>query len=76
VVTLNPRRPVPEALQNQRLEMEHPQFTTLALQAQAGLPGLQGRRETYFCGSYHGNGFHEDAAASGVRVAQALGMEP
>jgi uncharacterized protein len=75
VVTLNPRRPVPEALQNRHMELHHPQFSTHALRMQPRLADLQGRRGTYFCGSYHGNGFHEDAAASGVRVAQALGIE-
>jgi len=46
-----------------------------ALRVQPRLAELQGRRGTYFCGSYHGNGFHEDAAASGVRVARALGID-
>lgn len=76
VVTLNPRRPVPQALLNRRMELHHPQFSLHALRMQPRLAELQGRRGTYFCGSYHGNGFHEDAAASGVRVAQALGIEP
>lgn len=74
VVTLNPRRPVPRELQSRRLELHHPQYSDQSLRAQARLPELQGRRGTYFCGSYHGNGFHEDAAASGVRVAELLGI--
>ncbi|GAB6058331.1 NAD(P)/FAD-dependent oxidoreductase [Desulfonatronum parangueonense] len=75
VVTLNPRRPVPRVLQNRRMELRHPQFSIQALRVQLRLAELQGRRGTYFCGSYHGNGFHEDAAASGVRVAQNLDIE-
>jgi uncharacterized protein len=75
VVTLNPRRPVPQARQGRRLELDHPQFSVQALRVQPRLAELQGRRGTYFCGSYHGNGFHEDAAASGVRVARALGID-
>ena len=31
-------------------------------------------RRTYFCGSYFGYGFHEDAARSGVQAAEALGV--
>lgn len=76
VVTLNPRRLVPHDLIQQRLEMSHPQFTVTALKTQAQFDQLQGRGSTYYCGSYHGNGFHEDAAASGVRVAELLGVEP
>lgn len=76
VVTLNPRRPVPDEAISLRLEMFHPRFNVLALKAQAELGSLQGRRNTYFCGSYHGNGFHEDAAASGARVAALLGAGP
>ena len=73
VVTLNPRRPVPDEKVSRRMEMFHPRFSASALKAQAELASLQGVRNTYFCGSYHGNGFHEDAAASGVRVAGLLG---
>lgn len=76
VVTLNPRCLVPHDLTHHRLEMSHPQFTMTALKSQAQFDQLQGRRSTYYCGSYHGNGFHEDAAASGVRVAELLGVEP
>lgn len=75
VVSLNPRRPVPQDMQSRCLELHHPQFSVQALRVQPLLAELQGRRGTYFCGSYHGNGFHEDAAASGVRVARALGIE-
>ncbi|WP_291323219.1 FAD-dependent oxidoreductase [Desulfonatronospira sp.] len=75
VVTLNPRRPVPAEKTSRHLKMMHPQFTRDALDAQARFGQLQGVRGTYFCGSYHGNGFHEDAAASGMRVAELLGAE-
>uniref|UniRef100_UPI001953FE78 hypothetical protein n=1 Tax=Streptococcus pneumoniae TaxID=1313 RepID=UPI001953FE78 len=34
---------------------------------------LQGRRNTWFCGSYFGYGFHEDALQAGLAVAEALG---
>jgi predicted NAD/FAD-binding protein len=41
--------------------------------AQELLPALSGRRRTWFCGAYHGFGFHEDGLASGLRVAGELG---
>ena len=34
---------------------------------------LQGRRNTWFCGSYFGAGFHEDGLQAGLAVAEALG---
>lgn len=54
--------------------MTHPLYTVESLAAQRELPGLSGRRRTYFAGAHHGNGFHEDGLASGVRVAEALGV--
>ena len=41
--------------------------------AQQRLGQLQGRRNTWFCGSYFGYGFHEDALQSGLSVAEAIG---
>ena len=44
------------------------------LEAQRALPTISGPRHTAFAGAYHGNGFHEDGLASGVRAAAALGV--
>jgi predicted NAD/FAD-binding protein len=41
--------------------------------AQKRLPELQGKRSTYFCGSYFGYGFHEDGLVSGMNAASYLG---
>ena len=49
---------------------EHPLFTVDAFAAQRELPRLAGARRTWFAGAYHGNGFHEDGLASGVRAAR------
>ena len=53
---------------------EHPLYTVESAAAQRQLPSLSGTRRTYFAGAYHGNGFHEDGLASGVRAAAALGV--
>ena len=53
---------------------EHPLYTVASIAAQRELPSLSGVRRTYFAGAYHGNGFHEDGLASGVRAAAALGV--
>jgi predicted NAD/FAD-binding protein len=55
---------------------EHPLFDSDAISAQPRLGTIQGRRRTWFCGSYFGYGFHEDALASAVAVASELGVAP
>ena len=57
-----------------RASFRHPLFTVQSLRAQRELPRLSGTRRTWFAGAYHGNGFHEDGLASGVRAADALGV--
>ena len=51
----------------------HPRFDAAALAAQGRLWSLQGQRNTWFCGSYFGAGFHEDGLQAGLAVAEALG---
>lgn len=70
-ITLNPARPPAHALAS--FDYDHPMFDTGALAAQPELWSLQGTRNTWFCGSYFGFGFHEDALQSGLAVAEALG---
>ncbi|ANO00892.1 NAD(P)/FAD-dependent oxidoreductase [Mycobacteroides abscessus] len=50
----------------------HPVYTSQSVAAQRRLPSLNDGRIA-FAGAYHGWGFHEDGAASGLRAAQALG---
>jgi len=42
----------------------HPTYTSASIATQASLPLLNGVRNTWFCGSYFGYGFHEDAVRS------------
>ena len=58
------------------LSFKHPIFTKEALAAQSHLKRLNGNKNTWYCGSYFGYGFHEDAISSGVDVATALGALP
>ncbi|MDV7188869.1 NAD(P)/FAD-dependent oxidoreductase [Mycolicibacterium fortuitum] len=51
---------------------EHPAYTAESVAAQELLPQLNDDR-IVFAGAYHGWGFHEDGAASGLRAAQQLG---
>ena len=74
VVTLNapearrPEQPI------QRQAWEHPLYDVASLASQRRLPELNGRRNTWFCGSYFGYGFHEDGVRSAVRVAADFGI--
>ncbi|MCV7227696.1 NAD(P)/FAD-dependent oxidoreductase [Mycolicibacterium komossense] len=52
----------------------HPLYTPESVAAQRLLPTLNDDRIVY-AGAYHGWGFHEDGAASGLRAAQHLGAD-
>jgi predicted NAD/FAD-binding protein len=71
-VTLNPPRETDPAHTYRSFNYAHPIFDQGAISAQSELPAIQGRNHTWFCGSYFGYGFHEDAFASGLRVAAQL----
>jgi len=51
---------------------EHPVFTVDALEAQDKLATLNTSGPIYFCGSYFGHGFHEDAFKSAVDVCGTI----
>lgn len=72
-VTLNPCREPAPGLVEGTFWYDHPCYQRAALRAQRDLPDLQGQRRTWFCGSYFGAGFHEDALVSGLAAAEALG---
>ena len=72
-VTLNPPRDIHPKAVDAEISYEHPVFTAKAIKAQSALWSLQGKRRTWFCGSYFGYGFHEDGLQSGLAVAEQLG---
>ncbi len=74
MVTLNPYRPPAPATVIGEYEYDHPIFDQRAIDAQARLNAIQGRRRTWFCGAWTGYGFHEDGLKAGVSVAAALGV--
>jgi predicted NAD/FAD-binding protein len=73
-VTLNPVKPIPREHIIREFVYTHPTYTFEALKTQSELPNLNGKRNTYFCGSYFGYGFHEDAVRSAVRMAEKFGI--
>ena len=64
LVTLN--RSAPLAASRSSANSTHPPIYATRPSRRPALPGLNGPRRTWFCGSYFGYGFHEDAVRSGV----------
>lgn len=71
-VTLNATRPIREELIYDEVTFAHPIYDLAALKAQEGLRALNGHRNTWFCGAWMRNGFHEDGLASAVDVARGI----
>jgi len=72
-VTLNPNKEIAADKLIKTEVYEHPLFDGAAIAAQQEIWDIQGARRTWFCGSYMGHGFHEDALQSGLAVAEQLG---
>ena len=75
-VTLNPCREIAPHHTVATFDYKHPVFNAEAMRAQRTLWRLQGQRQTWFCGSYFGYGFHEDGLQSGLAAAEDLGGLP
>jgi predicted NAD/FAD-binding protein len=75
LVSLNPlREPEPQTVLAS-MTYDHPVFDRAAMAAQPELHRIQGRDRIWFCGSYFGYGFHEDALRAAVDVATRLGAD-
>ena len=74
LVTLGGRDHVDPATVLTEMTYSHPMYTPESVAAQQLLPTLDDDRVA-FAGAYHGWGFHEDGAASGLRAARRLGAQ-
>lgn len=74
-VTLNPNPMPSEDTIIRAFLYHHPIFDRQAITAQRMLWNLQGQRRIWYCGSYFGDGFHEDALQSALVVAEAISGE-
>ena len=72
-VSVNPLHDIAPGREIARFDYAHPVIDGAARSAQPELWSLQGRRRTWFCGSYFGFGFHEDGLQSGLAVAEEVG---
>lgn len=73
LVTLGGEHLVDPATVIDRMEYEHPLYTPESVAAQGRLPEIDTDRVA-FAGAYHGWGFHEDGARSGLAAATRLGL--
>ena len=67
-LTLNPIQDVDTDKVIHKVNFTHPYFTTQTARLQKDLFSLQGKRRTWFCGSYFGYGFHEDGLKSSIEM--------
>ena len=71
-VTLNDEQRIDPARVLARHVYDHPVYSTAGLRARTALRAMNGRRCTFYCGAYLGNGFHEDGVRAGREVGEAI----
>ena len=74
-VSLNQTRSIDKHKILKRIIYHHPQFSPGRSAAQANHHELIRRNRISYCGAYWGFGFHEDGAASAIRVCNAFDVE-
>ena len=72
-VTINPEK-TPEYIHDDTF-FTHPKFNLQTMKYQSKLKNLQGVNNTYFCGAYHGYGFHEDGIQSAAYISKMLDVD-
>lgn len=72
-VTLNRGESITAKHILERMNYEHPQFSSRGFAVQGLHHKISGQRRTHFCGAYWGWGFHEDGVNSALRVAGHFG---
>ncbi len=71
-VTLNNTEAINPNLILGRFSYDHPVFSLKGMAAQQRWEEINGTNNTWYCGAYWHNGFHEDGVVSALRVANAL----
>ena len=72
-VTLNTQELIDPEKVIKYLNYEHPLFTLSSLKAQEQKSKISGKNNTYYCGAYWHNGFHEDVVVSALDVCSHFG---
>ncbi len=71
-VTLNSNRTIREDRIYDQVTFRHPVYDTAALSAQGTIRQMNGTANTWFCGAWMKNGFHEDGIGSAADVVEAM----
>ncbi len=74
LVTMNPTKMPDANLTYDIQEFEHPIFDKDAIIAQDKVTNIQGQNNTWYCGAYLRNGFHEDGLWSAVEMTKQMGI--
>ncbi len=72
-VTLNSPNFIDKNKIIKKLNYEHPLFTVEGINAQQRKEEISGHNNTYYCGAYWRNGFHEDGVVSALDVCTHFG---
>jgi len=72
-VSLNSGNLIDESKVVKELSYDHPLFTTSSINAQSRKHEISGKNNTYYCGAYWRNGFHEDGVMSALDVCKDFG---
>ena len=73
-ITLNPTSSIDRSRILGKFKYDHPVIDAISLKTQPCIRAIQGHKNTWYCGSYLGYGFHEDALHSGLSIAKMLGQ--
>jgi len=71
-VTLNTTRDIDPRLTWDEVTLRHPVYDLAALAAQKQVAAINGANNTWFCGAWMKNGFHEDGIGSAMDVVAAI----
>ena len=69
-LTLNPIYKISNNNIVKKINFTHPYFNLETLKYQKDLQLLQGKKRTWYCGSYFGYGFHEDGLKSTINLIE------
>ena len=72
-VTLNDYNSVDKSKVLKKITYHHPLFDVNAIEAQKRKSEINGVNNTYYCGAYWHNGFHEDGVVSALDVCSHFG---
>ena len=73
LVTLNSSENIDSNKILKKLIYQHPLFTVEGVRLQKEKHLINGKKNTFYCGAYWGNGFHEDGVVSALDVCKFFG---